>query len=94
MPARDVLVITGSESAAGLAKARRCVERVYFAGAHHLLVQDLLERRGYALGALRRGTARCGRRQLGGRDRDREDEYWSPPEDRTIVPRPGRSRYG
>jgi hypothetical protein len=93
VPARDVLLITGSESVAGLAKARRCVERVHFAGTHHLLVRDLLERRGdrwvqydEAPPEVDDGTWEA--------DRDRQDEYWSPPEDRTIVPRPGRSRYG
>lgn len=42
VPARDVLVITGSRSAAGLAKARRCVDRVFYAGDRHLLSRELL----------------------------------------------------
>ena len=37
MPARDVLIITGSRSPAGIAKARRAVDRMFFAGGRHLL---------------------------------------------------------
>ncbi len=44
VPARDVVIITGSRSVAGLAKARRAVDRVFFAGGAHLLVRDLLVR--------------------------------------------------
>jgi uncharacterized protein YtpQ (UPF0354 family) len=47
-PARDVVIITGSGSPAGLAKARRAVDRVFFAGGAHLLVRDLLVRRASA----------------------------------------------
>src|SRR6185436_19752251 len=46
VPARDVLLITGADSPPGLAKAGRCVDRVHFAGSHHLLTQDLLVRTG------------------------------------------------
>jgi hypothetical protein len=46
VPARDVVVVTGSHSQAGLEKARRCVERVFFAGDEHLLTRRLLVRRG------------------------------------------------
>jgi hypothetical protein len=47
-PARDVLVVTGSESRAGVAKAWRCVDRVFFAGGPDLLIRDLLVwRRGW-----------------------------------------------
>lgn len=42
VPARDVVIITGSESRPGLEKARRAVDRVFFAGDQHLLSQDLL----------------------------------------------------
>jgi uncharacterized protein YtpQ (UPF0354 family) len=42
VPARDVVIITGSRSQAGLEKARRCVDRVFFARGPHLLVPDLL----------------------------------------------------
>ena len=45
VPARDVVIVTGSESAAGLAKARRAVDRVFFAGDPHLLTRQLLVRR-------------------------------------------------
>ncbi|WP_213453396.1 DUF1444 family protein [Rhizomonospora bruguierae] len=45
VPARDVVIITGSQSRPGLAKARRAVDRVFFAGDQHLLSQDLLVRR-------------------------------------------------
>jgi hypothetical protein len=98
VPARDVLVITGSGSQTGVAKARRCVERVYFAGAHNLLVPDLLERRGDRWVPFDE-TPPDVDDGIWAEDRDHEyvpvqTERWSPPEDRTIVPRPGRSRYG
>jgi uncharacterized protein YtpQ (UPF0354 family) len=41
-PARDVLIVTTSASSAGIAKAQRCVDRVFFAGGRDLLTQDLL----------------------------------------------------
>src|SRR2546429_2093837 len=40
VPARDVVIVTGSRSPGGLAKARRAVERVFFAGGPHLLTPD------------------------------------------------------
>lgn len=46
MPARDVVIVTGSRSPSGLAKARRAVDRVFFAGGRHLLTRSLLLRRG------------------------------------------------
>lgn len=42
VPARDVVIITGSRSRAGLEKARRAVDRVFFAKGPHLLLPDLL----------------------------------------------------
>jgi uncharacterized protein YtpQ (UPF0354 family) len=45
MPARDVMIITGSRSPSGIAKARKAVDRMFFAGGHHLLTPDLLIRR-------------------------------------------------
>jgi hypothetical protein len=45
-PARDVVIVTGSGSISGLAKARRCVDRVFFAGGEHLLTDALLVWRG------------------------------------------------
>src|SRR6516164_5839505 len=37
VPARDVVIVTGSQSGAGMEKVRRCVERVFFAGGDHPL---------------------------------------------------------
>ncbi|HZN20776.1 MAG TPA: hypothetical protein VFB84_21720 [Micromonosporaceae bacterium] len=45
VPARDVVIVTGSESRPGLEKARRAVDRVFFAGDEHLLTRHLLVRR-------------------------------------------------
>jgi uncharacterized protein YtpQ (UPF0354 family) len=45
VPARDVVIITGSRSRAGLEKARRAVDRVFYAGGPHLLARGLLVRR-------------------------------------------------
>lgn len=45
VPARDVVIFTGSFSGSGLQKVRRAVDRVFFAGGPHLLSQDLLVRR-------------------------------------------------
>ncbi len=42
VPARDVVIITGSRSRAGLEKARRAVDRVFFAKGEHLLLPDLV----------------------------------------------------
>jgi len=42
MPARDVVIMTGSESRPGLEKVRRAVDRVFFAGDQHLLTRHLL----------------------------------------------------
>ena len=44
VPARDVVIITGSRSVAGVAKARRAVDRMFYAGARHPLRQGLLVR--------------------------------------------------
>ena len=46
VPARDVVIVTGSRSPAGLAKARRTVDRVFLADGSNLLMRDLLVRRG------------------------------------------------
>jgi len=45
LPARDAVIVTGSESVPGLEKVRRAVNRVYFAGDKHLLTRDLFVRR-------------------------------------------------
>jgi hypothetical protein len=42
VPARDVVIVTGSESPPGLEKARRAVDRVFFAGDQYLLTRHLL----------------------------------------------------
>jgi hypothetical protein len=46
VPARDVVIFTGSESRPGLERARRAVDRVFFAGDQHLLTRELLAWRG------------------------------------------------
>jgi uncharacterized protein YtpQ (UPF0354 family) len=45
VPARDVVVVTGSRSQPGLEAAKRTVERVFFAGDQYLLTRELLVRR-------------------------------------------------
>lgn len=45
VPARDVVIFTGSQSGSGLRKVRRAVDRVFFAGGPHLLSPELLLRR-------------------------------------------------
>lgn len=42
VPARDVVIITGSGSPPGVEKVRRAVDRVFFAGDQHLLSRGLL----------------------------------------------------
>jgi hypothetical protein len=88
VPARDVLVITGSDSPAGLDKAHRCVERVMFAGPYNSLVSDLLERRGNCWYVFD-DAPRAVEEPVGSWDDEYGDTYerWSTPEDRTIVPR-------
>jgi hypothetical protein len=44
VPARDVVIVTGSRSAAGIAKAARAVERTLYAGTGHPLRSGLLVR--------------------------------------------------
>lgn len=44
IPARDVVIVTGSRSATGIAKAARAVDRTLYAGAEHPLRQGLLVR--------------------------------------------------
>lgn len=45
VPARDVVILTGSRSPSGIAKAQRAVNRVFYAGGPHLLLHHLLVRR-------------------------------------------------
>jgi uncharacterized protein YtpQ (UPF0354 family) len=42
VPARDVVIVTGSRSRTGLEKASRAVDRVFYASGPHLLMRDLL----------------------------------------------------
>jgi len=42
VPARDVVIVTGSQSPPGLEKVRRAVDRLYFAGDQYLLTRQLL----------------------------------------------------
>ena len=92
VPARDVLLITGSQSPAGLAKASRCVERVFFAGSHHLLTKDLLTRRGNRWQVFDSSEpveepAPVEEWYIPGQRSAPVGERWSTPEDRTIVRR-------
>lgn len=45
VPARDVVIFTGTESPPGLQKVRRAVDRMFFAGGAQLLSRELLVRR-------------------------------------------------
>ncbi|NUT37446.1 MAG: hypothetical protein HOV79_30745 [Hamadaea sp.] len=48
VPARDVVVITGSGSRPGVERVRRAVDRLFYAGGRNLLSRDLLVwRRGW-----------------------------------------------
>ncbi|NUR30685.1 MAG: hypothetical protein HOV83_33350 [Catenulispora sp.] len=42
VPARDVVMVTGSASPPGLERVRRAVDRLFFAGGANLLSRDLL----------------------------------------------------
>jgi hypothetical protein len=64
VPARDVVIVTGSQSGAGMEKVRRCVERVFFAGGDNPLSRSLLVRRGGAWEPFDR-PRQSGRRGLG-----------------------------
>jgi uncharacterized protein YtpQ (UPF0354 family) len=61
VPARDVVVITGTGAPQGLARARRAVDRVFFAGGPHLLSRDLLVWRRRAWEVLRPAVSTQGR---------------------------------
>lgn len=92
VPARDVLLITGVDSPPGLEKASRCVDRVFFAGSHHLLTQDLLVRRGsrwqvFDPAEPAEEPTPDEEWYLPGQSAAPVGERWSTPEDRTIVRR-------
>jgi uncharacterized protein YtpQ (UPF0354 family) len=42
VPARDVVILTGSHSRGGLERATRAVERIFYANGPNLLLRDLL----------------------------------------------------
>ena len=65
VPARDVVIVTGSQSGAGMEKVRRCVERVFFAGGDHPLSRGLLVRRGGGWEPFDRPAGQGGRRGFG-----------------------------
>ncbi|MBX6748142.1 MAG: hypothetical protein IRY85_00470 [Micromonosporaceae bacterium] len=65
VPARDVVVVTGSKSAPGLEKAKRCVERVFFAGGDNLITRGLLVRRNGAWEPFDRNARPSGRPVFG-----------------------------
>jgi hypothetical protein len=65
VPSRDCVVVTGSRSGPGLEKAKRCVERVFFAGGEHLIARGLLVRRGGAWEPFDRSARPSGRPQFG-----------------------------
>lgn len=66
VPARDVVIVTGSQSLPGLEKARRCVERVFMAGGENPLTQGLLVRRGGTWEPFDRTARPSGARSGGG----------------------------
>jgi uncharacterized protein YtpQ (UPF0354 family) len=66
VPARDVVIVTGSGSRQGMEKARRAVDRVFFAGGNHLLSQDLLVWRRRAWEILRPAVSSPGTRRPSG----------------------------
>jgi len=45
VPARDVVIVTGSRSSVGVARVRREVDRVFAGGRRHLVTRDLFVRR-------------------------------------------------
>ncbi len=65
VPARDVVIVTGSRSGPGLEKAKRCVERVFFAGGENLIARGLLVRRGGSWEPFDRAARPAGRPTFG-----------------------------
>jgi hypothetical protein len=65
VPSRDCVVVTGSQSGPGLEKAKRCVERVFYAGGDHLISRSLLVRRGGAWEPFDRSARPSGRPTFG-----------------------------
>jgi hypothetical protein len=79
VPARDVVIVTGSQSQAGLEKARRAVDRVFFAGDEHLLTRQLLVRRGNAWEPFERSARPAGRPVAHGPDQRPPRQYQDHP---------------
>jgi hypothetical protein len=65
VPARDCVIVTGSQSGPGLEKAKRCVERVFFAGGDNLISRGLLVRRGGVWEPFDRSARPSGRPSFG-----------------------------
>jgi hypothetical protein len=86
VPARDVVIVTGTESRPGMEKVRRAVDRIFFAGDQNLLSPDLLVWRQGAWTAFRRSTPEPEPPQDRWAGPGREPEQWDEPE-------PERSRY-
>ncbi len=79
VPARDVVIVTGSQSQPGLEKARRAVDRVFFAGDEHLLTRQLLVRRGTAWEPFERSARPAGRPVAHGPDQRPPRQYQDHP---------------
>lgn len=99
VPARDVVIVTGSQSQAGLEKARRCVERIFFAGDENLLTRSLLVRRGNTWEPFDRAPRPAGRPGFGpahqhgvGQPPRQYQEHPSWPGERVAPMRPGGHR--
>jgi hypothetical protein len=65
VPSRDCVIVTGSQSGPGLEKAKRCVERVFFAGGDNLISRGLLVRRGGVWEPFDRSARPSGRPSFG-----------------------------
>ncbi|MBE1484556.1 hypothetical protein H4W31_000194 [Plantactinospora soyae] len=87
VPARDVVIVTGTESRPGMEKVRRAVDRIFFAGDQNLLSPDLLVWRQGAWSAYRRTTPEPEPPQDRWAGPGRDPEQWNEPEE------PPRSRY-
>jgi len=102
VPARDVVIVTGSQSGAGMEKVRRCVERVFFAGGDHPLSRSLLVRRGGAWepfdrprqGGARRGLGPAHQLGLGQPPRQYQEHNSWPSESVRPVSGPSEARRG
>ncbi|MBF9134519.1 DUF1444 family protein, partial [Plantactinospora sp. S1510] len=80
VPARDVVIVTGTDSRPGMEKVRRAVDRIFFAGDQNLLSPDLLVWRQGAWSAFRRATPESEPPQDRWAGPGREPEQWDEPE--------------